>query len=349
MHSAQMDGPDEFQNDDVVSAVPSDILFGESAEAQQLAARLEVVSATDLPVVLEGEAGTGKEAAARWIHRLSPFAKGGFVKVACMGPDEADTSSGEHMFSLEQQTFYTRLAQAGSGTLFLDDAENLPAACQALLMQMMQEQENGNLQAGQQRLPFRFRIISATRGELKEAMEQELLRPDFFHRISTFSARLLPLRERLLELPRLAAYFIDRHSQEYGLTPPPLSRMAWREMEQYRWPGNFRELDEMMISYVLTGSEENLVQKLRVLSRSVALEDAGLELVELPPAMPEKRRRRARKNRPVVDDETLLRALRENCWNRRQTAGLLKMSYRSLLNRLKKIDEASRNTRPQHG
>lgn len=317
---------------------PPDVLFGTGAGARDLAARLEAVAATDLPVVLQGEAGTGKELAARWMHELSPFSAGGFVRATCVGgPDE----DGCHLLIDDARLparggLLDKLRALNTGTLFLDDVENLAVTTQALLSRVLQEGLDAAINVDA-REPLRFRIISATRNDLRA--QSDGLRPEFFHTISAFTARMYPLRERTAELPRLTAYFIRRHSKEMGLERPLLSSPALNVLREYPWPGNFHELENMLISYVLTGSEELLMERVRALTRSPEIEAGAGALLEWPSGVAHPVGRRGAQSRgPVIDDQEILRALKENRWNRRQAASRLHMSYRSLLNRLKKID-----------
>ena len=328
---------------------PEQVLFGSSAAAMELIARLEAVAPTDLPIVLQGEAGTGKEVAARWIHARSSFADERFIKASCINLEGEE----DCRLVLDERDIHARgslleqLRALGNGTLFLDDVENLALTTQALLSRLLQESMQLGADVGD-RLPLRFRIISATRNDLKRDTSHRL-RPEFFHTISAFTARLAPLRERRGDLPMLTDYFIDLHSHELGLERPSLSSGALATLGGYTWPGNFHELEQMLISYVLTGSEEFLVEKIRAVRRSPEI-DAVLEATaELPPpavlqdvavaaaATAPVRATRASRTSAIADEE-ILRALRENRWNRRQAALRLQMSYRSLLNRLKKID-----------
>ena len=322
---------------------PDEVLFGSSLAAAELVARLQAVAPTDLPIVLQGEAGTGKEIAARWVHAHSNFHEQRFIKATCLSFEGEE----DCRIVFDDEDVHTRgslleeLRRLGSGTLFLDDVENLALTTQALLSRILQESLQ-SASGGERHTPLRFRLISATRNDLKRDTSHRL-RPEFFHTISTFTARLAPLRERAADLPMLSEYFIGLHSRELGLERPPLSAGALNMLRGYSWPGNFHELEQMLISYVLTGSEEFLVEKIRAVQRSPEI-DAVLEATAklpppavLPEAAPPVRSARARRI-PAVDDEAILRALRETRWNRRQAALGLHMSYRSLLNRLKKID-----------
>ncbi len=319
---------------DATKAVPPlQVLFGNSPAARELVRNLKVIAGTDLSVLLQGEAGTGKKLVARWLHSLSPYSQGSFISAnysTIEGPNPASGSEQSSVgLSLLDSLEYSQIA-----TLFVENVENFLPRTQATLARVLQERNcAGN--PGDLRSPaIGVRVISTTQKDLKSEVTKGILRPDFFHVISAFTARLMPLRNRLDELPGLVTYFLDAHSQELHLSPQPLSPETLRVLQQYPWPGNLRELEDMLIGYVLTGSEALLVEKIAALQRSAdSPQDraGGRAPVSLPASM----------GIQQLDDDAILRALRENGWNRRQTARRLQISYRSLLYKLKKMDIAS--------
>lgn len=323
---------------------PADILFGTSPAAREVCSRLQTIAHADLPVVLLGEAGTGKELAARWIHSISEFADGHFVKATCValqGEEQCRVTVDDEPWT-GRGPLLEPLRTVRSGTLFLDDVENLALVTQALLARVVDEGLHLSPTDAVTSTALRFRIISATRNELRASLTGEGLRPEFFHSINAFTARMLPLRERIEELPLLTEYFIGVYAGELGIARPLLSPGALEALSGYRWPGNTRELEEMIISYVLTGSETLLTEKVRALSRTPQI-DAAMAAGEgaLPVA---ETGRRAGRGAHHIGDEEILRILRENRWNRRQAALRLQMSYRTLLNRLKLMDMQGHRT-----
>jgi two-component system response regulator AtoC len=319
---------------------PLRVLFGTSPSALELVRNLQVIAATDLSILLQGEAGTGKELVARWLHSLSPFSRGRFLMVNSWLSGEAQSFPDQPLASLNS-SLLAQLEYAKLATLFVENVESLEPWTQASLAKFLQDvgASGGN---GDPNWPsVGLRIISTTQKDLKLEIARGTLRPEFFHCISAFTARLPPLRSRLDEISDLASHFVHLHAADLGLSPEPISQHGLQVLRQYHWPGNLRELEEMLISYVLTGSEPLLLEKVSALQRSSQAEtelSATAEAPQAGSAAP------AGGTQPL-DDEAILQALRENGWNRRQTAHRLQISYRSLLYKLKKMDLASGHRR----
>jgi DNA-binding NtrC family response regulator len=317
------------------SLPPLRVLLGTSAASQELLRNLVVIAATDLSVLVQGEAGTGKELVARWLHNLSPYSRGRFIRVTNWAAQPAGGGPGGGETE-DRVSLADRLAYAKVATIYVENVENLSLRSQASLARVLQEESNFGNPGDLNSAPVGFRIISATQKDLKREVAQGTVRPEFFHSISAFTARIPPLRTRLNDLPEIISHFLEVHGQDLGLAPQPLSGQTLRVLQQYPWPGNLRELEQMLIGYVLTGNEALLVEKVTVLQRSTAAPADGPQ-ERLPRPLAEAHRAGSQQ----LDDETIIRALRENGWNRRQTARRLEISYRSLLYKLKKIDLAS--------
>lgn len=306
------------------SLPPLSVLLGSSPAAQELVRNLGIIAATDLSVLLQGEAGTGKRLVARWLHNLSPYSRGRFITVHASGGQDW----------LQALSIAGQLEDARIATLFVENVEALGPGTQASLARYLQD---GSLsESGTGSPPAGVRIVSATQKELKTEAARGTLRPEFFHCISAFTLRVPPLRSRLDEMPQLVSHFTEVHGKQLGASPRPLSANALQALQEYHWPGNLRELEEMLIGYVLSGSEELLLEKISGLQRSSG-----------PAGQPGNRSSRwetvsaAAAGDDRLDENTILRALRENGWNRRLTAQKLQISYRSLLYKLKKMDSAS--------
>lgn len=331
-----LDSISEF-GDDVGAAKPLpplQVLFGSSRSSQELFRNLRVIAATDLSVLLQGEAGTGKELAARWLHSLSPYSTGQFFK-ADYSTLEAPIRGVESRDRFAGLSLLDRLEYTNAATLFVENVENLRPRVQASLARILQE---GSVSGSPGELRSSIRIISATQRDLRQEVAKGTLRPDFFHSISAFTARIPPLRSRLDEMPELVSHFLNVHGQELALSPAPLSAEALQVLQQYHWPGNLRELEDMLIGYVLTGSEDLLLEKVTALQRS---SEGGASESRDRPGVPAQNTSSPPVRIQQLDDDAILRALRENGWNRRQTARRLQISYRSLLYKLKKMDIAS--------
>jgi two-component system response regulator AtoC len=313
------------------------VLLGTSAASQELVRNLAVIAATDLSVLLHAEAGTGKELVARWLHNLSPYSRGRFIR-ATNWTIQSQSSDPDPAESHGSVSLADRLETAKIATIYVENVENLGPRAQASLARVIEDASAFRNPTDLQASPAGFRIISATQKDLRREVVEGNVRPEFFHCISAFTARIPPLRTRLGELPDVVNHFLQVHGQDLGLSPQALSRETLRVLQNYPWPGNLRELEQMLIGYVLTGSEAMLVERVQALQRS-AVEAAGEQAMGLPGAasVPPPLAMGVRR----LDDDTILRALRENGWNRRKTARRLEISYRSLLYKLKKMDLAS--------
>lgn len=312
------------------------VLFGASATGQELLRNLQVIATTDMSIVLQGEAGTGKELVARWLHDVSPYGAGRFITATSWTMENYGSSYGDPDES-RTWSIVNQLQDARLATLFVENVEGLEARTQASLARLLQDSPF-IASTGPNAPASGIRIISATQSDLRQEALSGNLRPDFFHCISAYTARLMPLRSRLDELPALVHHFIQVHSRDLGLSPRALSRDALQVLQQYHWPGNLRELEEILIGYVLTNSEVLLLEKISALQRST--EGAAREPLDKSRA-DESLSSASASAIQQLDDNTILKALRENGWNRRRTASRLQISYRSLLYKLKKMDLAS--------
>jgi two-component system response regulator AtoC len=215
---------------------------------------------------------------------------------------------------------------AHMGTLFLDEVGDLELSVQAKLLQMLQDGSFMRV-GGQEPRRVNLRLVSAASGNLKEQAEKGRFRLDFFFRINAVTIELPPLRERIMDLPMLIDYFLDLHSRAFRRSQKPLSRDVMRLMQRYDWPGNIRQLENMIRSYVLIGSEEALTAEL-VPSIPTKL-DAKIDLAN--PVSLKEITKAATQN---LERQIILAVLEANGWSRRKTAKWLNISYRSLLYKL---------------
>ena len=222
------------------------MLVGQSAPMEKLFRMVSKVAYTNHPVLILGESGTGKELVARAIHANGPNAAKPFLPVDCGSLMPALMES--ELFGHVKGAFHGAvgaktglLTAAGGGTVFLDEVAELPLDLQAKLLRALHEKEirpTGSLTA----LPMEARILAATSRDLAALVENGRFRKDLFYRINVVNIRIPPLRERLSDVPLLAAHTLDRISRERGI-PYTLSDDALRLLDGYDWPGNVRELE----------------------------------------------------------------------------------------------------------
>jgi len=332
------------ESDAALNLPPLDILFGKTLAMQAARNKLEKVAETDVPVLIQGESGTGKEICIRLLHALSLRARGSLVKVSC--PAIPHSLLETELFGYEKGAFtgaigmkLGRVEQAHQGTLFLDEVGSLDLAVQAKLLQVLQDGTFVRV-GGHEARSIATRLVSAANGDLRRQVEEGTFRLDFLFRINAVTINLPPLRQRIADLPILIDYFIDYYSRVFHHTPELLSRSAIRMMQNYHWPGNIRQLENLIRSYVLIGSEEALIAELMPEApRNGFTTDINLnEPVSLKDI--------TRQATHDLERQIILKVLQANNWNRQKTARWLKISYRSLLYKLSEIGMPDVPNRP---
>jgi two-component system response regulator AtoC len=313
---------------------PPEIVFGQTSRMAIAREKLERVAETAVPVLLQGESGTGKEIFAKLLHAHSDRAMAAWVKVAC--PSIPHSLIESELFGYEKGAFtgaYAtkrgRVEQAHQGTLFLDEVGDLEMSVQAKLLQMLQDGSFTRV-GGQESRRVNTRLVSAASEDLKKQAEEGSFRVDFLFRINAVTIDLPPLRQRTEDLPVLIDFFLDRHSKTFRRNPKPLSRDLRRLMQRYDWPGNIRQLENMIRSYILIGSEEALAADL-LPSSPVSSAKLNTEIDLSSPISLKEITKTATQD---LERQIILKVLEANGWSRRKTAKWLNISYRSLLYKL---------------
>lgn len=310
---------------------PMEVIFGKSPVMAAVREKLDRVADRTIPVLLQGESGTGKDIFAKLLHLSSSRAKGPWVKVSCPSIPHALIES--ELFGYEKGAFtgaYTtkrgRVELAHLGTLFLDEVSGLDLAIQVKLLQLLQDGSFSRVGAQDSR-SVNTRIVCAANGNLRQQVEEGNFRLDFYFRINAVTIDLPPLRQRSEDIPILTDYFLERHSKVFQIEPKPLSRETQRMMQRYSWPGNIRQLENLIRSYILIGDEEALAVDLVPAAPGRIVPEINLEN----PISLKEITRTATRN---LEREIILKVLRANGWSRRKTAKWLNISYRSLLYKL---------------
>jgi two-component system response regulator HydG len=305
-------------------------ILGRSPAMLQLFQLLASAAASEAPVVLYGESGTGKELAATALHRLSPRAKGPFIRVnsAALNESLLESELFGHVkgaFTGADRTRVGRFEAAHQGSIFLDEIGDLPMAIQAKLLRVLQEKIIEKV--GDHRpIPVNVRIITATNQDLQLLMEQGRFREDLFFRINVIPIHLPPLRERREDIPLLVEHFLERNAAKNQKPITGLSREALEIFYGYDWPGNVREL-------------------INVMDYAFVLCNEGVILPEhLPVQLTGKRPAPARSRRPVtagpqrISREELLNALQAARGKKTRAAAMLGVSRVTLWKWLKELD-----------
>ncbi len=234
----------------------TDAIIGNSRAMQQIYKQIGRVAETNLPVLIRGETGTGKELIARAIYQHSARANQPFVAVNCAAIPETLLES--ELFGHERGAFtgadmrrIGRFEQANHGTIFLDEIGDMTPATQVKLLRVLQEKTIQRL-GGKEPIPIDVRVIAATHRDLEAAINERLFREDLFYRINVVAVQLPPLRTRSEDIPLLIEHFLRRYGRELGSKAPAIQPEAVEFLSQQQWPGNVRELENVVRKALLS-------------------------------------------------------------------------------------------------
>lgn len=301
--------------------------------------RLEKIALANVPVLIEGESGTGKDIIARMIHFLSPWREGPYVKINC--PAIPDTLLESELFGHEKGAFTGandarpgRVEMASRGTLFLDEISELESGLQSKLLQVLQDGQFCRIGAQEDR-KMEARVVCATNRLLEREIERGTFRQDLYYRINVLKVSLPALRDRAADIPILVNHFFTFYNDKYNCRARALSQHAMAQMQSYHWPGNIRQLENLMKRYVIVGSEEVITSELSTREER-SIFDSNIQLDG--PVYLKKITRQAVRE---LEAKIILRVLEANHWNRKQAARALRISYRALLYKMQNSGLAS--------
>jgi two-component system response regulator PilR (NtrC family) len=318
-----------------LAAEPEQELLGCSPQMEHIRQTIRKLSRSQAPVYISGESGTGKELAARAIHQASPRCDNEFVAVNCGAiPQELMESE----FFGHRKGSFTGAHQdkpglfqfAEGGTLFLDEIGDIPISMQVKLLRSIQEKSIRPVGSAKEQ-PVDVRIISATHKDLGQLVQSGQFRQDLYYRINVIPLHIPPLRERPKDIPLLVEHVLGRIHQNAGGNPPRLHAKALSELQRYAFPGNVREL-------------ENILERACALCDGNEIGCADLNLTASEPLLAERPRRHSgRGDQPLeeyledLEKQAILDALEQTRWNRTEAARLLGLSFRSMRYRLAKL------------
>jgi two-component system response regulator AtoC len=313
--------------------LPSDaLIFGCSSRMVAVRQKVEKIAHASVPVLIHGDSGTGKDVMARHIHAHSAVAAGPFVRVNCAAIPGALLES--ELFGYEKGAFtgtYAskpgRVESADGGTLFLDGIDEIPLGLQAKLLQFLQDGRFSHI-GGQEEISVTTRLICSAHSSLERKAATGAFREDLYYRINVVSLELPPLRARAEDIGALVAYFLDRHQKRHSIAARTISANLMHLLEKHAWPGNIRELENLVERYVILGSEE-----------AVSVELLHWDRTNLSPEVPTRGPIQLKKiTREAVRElerKIILNVLEEHRWNRKRAASELKISYRALLYKIR--------------
>jgi transcriptional regulator with GAF, ATPase, and Fis domain len=265
-------------------------IVGTSTTLQAVLSRITKVAPTDCSVLITGETGTGKELVARAIHRRSRRSSHAFVSVNCAAVPRDLIAS--ELFGHEKGSFtgatqrrLGRFELAEGGTIFLDEVGELPAETQIALLRVLQEREFERV-GGTGSIRSNVRVIAATNRDLEAAIDAGMFRSDLFYRLNVFPIEMPALRERREDIPLLVEYFIDRLARKAGKSFQTMNKKSLALLQSYSWPGNIRELQNVIERSVIVCETENFSVDESWLSRrpTATTANRGLGLSKKPPS-----------------------------------------------------------------
>jgi two-component system response regulator PilR (NtrC family) len=314
-------------------------LIGDTPAMERLRELIMRVARSQAPVHITGESGTGKELVARMIHASGPRAEGPFVPVNC-GAIPSELMESE-LFGHKRGSFTGAVADkpglipsAEGGTLFLDEVADLPLHMQVKLLRVIQEKSVRPV--GEQReTPIDVRIVSATHKHLADLVAEARFREDLYYRINVIELRVPPLRERREDIRPLAEAILRRLEERMGVEKIDLSTEAWRALETYDYPGNVREL-ENVLERALTLSGSGIVEAEHIRLRAVPRPAAAT-----PPSQPAPRSESSGllgDQLEHLERDAIVKALEQTRYNKTAAAKLLGVTYRALRYKIQKLE-----------
>ena len=312
---------------DSVGPVP---LFSGHPRMREIASIIDSIADTDTTVLIRGESGVGKDLIARAVHLASTRREGPFVKVNCAAIPHGLLES--ELFGHEKGAFTGahrrkpgQFEYANKGTIYLDEIGELPLALQAKLLHVLQDLRFSRI-GGYGTVQVNARVIAATNRDLEDAMKRGEFREDLYYRLNVVEIRVPPLRERREEIPILATWFLAKFNAQYGrhkeLRPETLARLR-----EYSWSGNVRELENIIRRLVVLSDGEQAIEALVARPRT-----RSVDMVH--PIITESLREIARRGAREAERNALAEVLERVNWNRAEASRILKVSYKTLLNKI---------------
>jgi len=287
------------------------------------------VAPTDVPVLILGESGVGKDVLASFIHRHSHCSGGPFVRVNCAAlPDELLESE---LFGYDQGAFTGaargkpgKFELADNGTLFLDEIAEMSPRLQAKLLHVLQDGEFSRL-GSKWPTKVRVRVLAATNRKLQEAILKGEFRNDLYFRLNVITIEIPPLRERRSDILLLCKYFFDKYRERYGASEHALPNDLLEAYVWYDWPGNVRQLENFVKRQLILPSEDAISELRGAAAKETALQSKPSSLREI-----------GRRAAEQAEKSVACAILEQTGWNRKASARRLQISYKAFRNRLRR-------------
>ena len=326
--------------------------IGRNPRMQEIQALIGQIGWSEAPVLIQGETGSGKEVLARELHAQSPRASKPLVKLNCAAlPSELVESE---LFGYERGAFtgaFQRKAGmfevADGGTILLDEIGDMDVRLQAKLLQVLQDQEFQRI-GGKDTIKVDVRVMAATHRDLEKAIIDRSFREDLYYRLNVINVHLPPLRDRPEDIVPLAEFILKKHAGPDMPVMQFTSRLT-QAMTGYHWPGNVRELENVVRRLLVLRNPELVARELVAKSNRKLFVPAAAPVPEPVAAPPEAEAapilKQVTKAKQRAETDAILAALNSTHWNRKQAAALLKIDYKALLYKMKKLGVEDQPTR----
>jgi two-component system response regulator AtoC len=335
----------DYPRGDRAPCMRTDVFVGVNQQIREIYSLVKQIGWSEAPVLIQGETGTGKEVLARDLHAHSPRADGRFIKLNCAAlPSELVESE---LFGYERGAFtgaFQRKAGmfelADGGTILLDEIGDMAVHLQSKLLQVLQDQQFQRI-GGKDMISVDVRVLAATHRDLEKAIADRSFREDLYYRLNVINLVLPSLRERRDDILPLADFLLKKHSPVKS-SATLLTLDLKNALYKYSWPGNVRELDNVIRKLIVLRDPDLIARELHMKSRSKALASIAVgEQHLLPVPRPEVNSsaifEQVTLAKQHAETEAILSALNATRWNRKRAAALLKIDYKALLYKMKKL------------
>lgn len=341
----------EIGSDDIEQINDDEFFVGASPIMRKLRAQAELLAQANVPVLILGESGSGKDITAHLIHKLSVRSGFKFLKVNC-GALPGDMLETE-LFGCERggsngfaRTKPGRFELCDKGTILLDEITEMPAGVQSKLLELLQNKRIVR-PGGDTAVEVDARILAATGANLERALSEKKLREDLYYRLSAFTIHVPPLRQRREELPLLLRHSMHRLARHYGLPERDFSPAVLEACQSYLWPGNLRELEMFVKRYLVVGDQELVSGQAELSSETATIsparqasEPASARLLagdaDEAASGPKSLKSLVQSVKGETEKNAIAAALDKTGWNRKAAARLLRVSYRTLLYKIER-------------
>ncbi len=331
----------------------SSFIIGNSKEIIDVRRKVRKIAEKDITVLVTGETGTGKELVARSIHFYSNRNKGPLVKVDCTSlPDQLLESE---IFGYQKGAFTDayqnkpgRLEMANNGTLFVDEIGDISFSLQVKFLQIFEEKEFSRLGATDQR-SINTRVVAATNADLWEKVQKGIFRSDLFYRLNIMQVKVPPLRERKDDIPLLIHFFLNKYCFEFKRRVNEIPEKVMEFLVSYNWPGNIRELENIMRRAIAVSDWNFVFQELDQNNSDVTATNFNTDIDSINRVQEEMELVRMFKEQEYslkkisksyvsgMEREAILDVLSKTKWNRSKAADILGVSYKTLINRIQEF------------